>query len=323
MFGCIKRLGTLACSVGALAANADVVHFANGDRLTGTVVDAEDGVVAIDVPGIGKVTTPRTLVARVEFDAGNDATEVGLPADAKAEPEVASDVLWEARADLGVVVASGNTQTQDTNFVAGVKRASARFDNVLGVSLHQAQATPPFGEGSVATKDQVDVDYDLRWKYGDSWYAVASFEYFRDPIKNIEQRTTAGAGIGHTLWDSPRGALTTDAGISQVFEEVDVGEEMATPDAGNSSETNPALRWGLQYRHWLVVERLELFHNNHLLRILDDDRGAVWDSDTGVRFHLNSRWLAALRMDVQHESAPAPGRKKTDSSYALAVGFKL
>ncbi len=187
--------------------------------------------------------------------------------------------------------------------------------------MQKAQATPQLGEASVATKDQVDVDYDLRLKYGDSWYAVAHFEYFHDPIKNVDQRATAGAGFGHTFWDSARGALTTDAGISQVFEQVDLGEGVTA--TGNGSESNPALRWGLQYRHWLVAERLELFHNNQLLRILDDDRGSVWDSDTGVRFHVNSRWLAALRMDVQHESAPAPGQKKTDSSYALAVGFKL
>jgi len=72
-----------------------------------------------------------------------------------------------------------------------------------------------------------------------------------------------------------------------------------------------------------VADRLELFHNNQLLHILDADRGSVWDSDTGLRFHLNSRWLAALRVDVQHETSPAHGQKKTDSSYAVAVGFAL
>lgn len=315
----IARLGTLAFSVWMLAASADTVHFVNGDRLTGSVVDAQDGFVAIDGPRIGVVTAPRTLVVGIESDAGNPA-EAGSSADEEAGTEAPSDVLWEARADVGVVVATGNTETRDANFVAGIKRAGARFDNVLGVTLHKAQASPPSGGGSVATKDQVDVDYDLRWKYGDAWYALANFEYFRDPIKNVERRTTAGAGFGHTFWDSAQGALRTDAGISQVFEEVDVE---GVDGVLETSANNPALRWSLQYRRWLVADRLELFHNNQLLHILDADRGAVWDSDTGLRFHLNSRWLAALRMDVQHESEPAPGRKKTDSSYALAVGYKL
>lgn len=167
-----------------------------------------------------------------------------------------------------------------------------------------------------------DPDYNLRWKYGDSWYAVAGFEYFQDPIKDIDQRTTTGAGVGHTFWESARGALRTDAGVSRVFEEIG-GDAADMPGGSRGSDNNPALRWGLQFNRWLVADRLEVFHNNRLLRILASEPSSVWDSDTGIRFHLNSRWLAALRVDLQHETAPAAGRRKTDSSYALAVGVKL
>ena len=72
-----------------------------------------------------------------------------------------------------------------------------------------------------------------------------------------------------------------------------------------------------------IADRLELFHNNQLLHILDEEPSSVWDSDTGIRFHVNSRWLAALRVDLQHETSPSAGRRKTDSSYAVAVGVKL
>jgi len=225
----------------AFAASADVVHFQNGDRLTGTVVRSDQDVVSVDVPHIGLVTTPRAQVRRVEFDE----TRRAEPADGRdAEPgEVEAD--WETRADLGVLVASGNTEAQDFNFVAGFKRTGVHFDNVLGLAVRRAEAKARPGFRAVTTKDQFDLDYDLRWKYGESWYAVANFEYFRDPIKNIEQRATAGAGVGHTFWDSSRGALRTDAGVSQVFEEVGLASQ---PEAGETSETenNPAFRWGVQ-----------------------------------------------------------------------------
>lgn len=80
-----------------------------------------------------------------------------------------------------------------------------------------------------------------------------------------------------------------------------------------------------KFNRWLVMDRLELFHNNRLLHIFDDDAGSDWDSDTdtGIRLHVNSRWLAALHVDLQHETEPAPGRRKTDSSYALTLGVKL
>lgn len=310
----------------ASPAAADVVHFTNGDRLTGDLVDAPADVVAIKVPEVGIVTVPRTRVERVEEtdaahpQAGDAVAEASTVTSAEADGS-----RWQARADLGVAVATGNTRAADLNFVAGVERHGTRFDNLLDVAVHKARAQVDALRsdlGTTTTKDHLDVDYNLRWKYRDTWYAVANFEYFQDPIKDIDQRATTGAGVGHTLWESDRGALRTDAGVSRVFEEVRLGP-LADGDGPNKSDNNPAFRWGLQFNRWLVADRLELFHNNQLLHILDDEPSSVWDSDTGIRFHVNSRWLAALRVDLQHETAPSAGRRKTDSSYAVAVGVKL
>ena len=305
---------------------ADIVHFTNGDRLTGSLVDAAADFVAIDVPRVGVVTVPRARVERVERAAASPSRT----ADAASEttPDTSTHPAghrWEVRADLGVAVATGNTRAADLNFVAGVERHGPRFDNVLGVTVHKARAQADVRRsdvGTTTTKDQVDVDYNLRWKYGETWYAVANFEYFRDPIKDIDQRTTTGAGVGHTFWETDRGALRTDAGISRVFEEIRLGP-FANGGGPDGSDNNPAVRWGLQFNRWLVADRLELFHNNQLLHILDEETSSVWDSHTGIRFHVNNRWLAALRMDLQHETAPSAGRRKTDSSYAVAVGVKL
>ena len=311
----------------ASPAVADVVHFTNGDRLTGDLVDAAADLVAIDVPEVGIVTVPRARVERVEK---TDAAHVqpGDPAAETTTGTMAAQRLggrWQARADLGVAVATGNTRAADLDFVAAVERHGPRFDNVLGVAVHKARAQADARRsdlGTTTTKDHLDVDYSLRWKYGETWYAVANFEYFQDPIKDVDQRATTGAGVGHTFWETARGALRTDAGVSRVFEEVRPGP-LANGGGTNQSDNNPAVRWGLQFNRWLVAERLELFHNNQLLHIFDKEPSSVWDSDTGIRFHVNSRWLAALRVDVQHETAPSAGRRKTDSSYAVAVGVKL
>ena len=223
-----RRLGThslagiaLVAVLSTSPAVADVVHFTNGDRLTGDLVDAPADLVAIDVPEVGIVTVPRTRVERVEevdpapSQAGDAASETTTVTTTDS-----ADRRWEARADFGLAVATGNTRAADLNFVAGVKRHGPRFDNVLGVTVHKARAQADARRsdvGTTTTKDQVDVDYNLRWKYGDAWYAVANFEFFQDPIKDIDQRATTGAGVGHTFWETERGALRTDAGISQKY----------------------------------------------------------------------------------------------------------
>ena len=293
----------------SLNAGADVVHFKNGDRLTGDRVEAEAGFVAINVPDLGVWKIPDELIAHVVTTA-----DAGAPAETP-DPAATSPIgglinAWDVTADLATTTAVGNTETSDLNFVAGATRTGESVDHVLGAAWHRGEAE------DVLAKDQLDLNYDMRWKYSESWYAVGSFEYFRDPIKDIDQRYTGGAGVGHTFWTSARGALSTDFGVSRVFEKL---ASVTAPTSGS----NPALRWSLSYQRWLAPGRLELFHNNQLLHILASDRGTVWDSDTGLRLHVNSRWQAGLRVDLQHETVPAAGRGRTDAAYAVSFGVKL
>lgn len=295
----------------AAPAAADVVHFINGDRLTGAVSEAQ-GSVTIEVPGVGPVVVPREQVASIER-----AVAEPEPEPAAEEPEESAEAdapldgfwsAWDIRIDAGAIVATGNTREENLSFNIGAKRGSERFDHILGTAAHVSNAR---GE---TTKNQFDFNYDLRWKFTADSYVVTSFDFFRDPIKNVDQRFTVGGGLGHTLWRSERGSLNTDAGISQVFE---------TLDDGGGSSSDPALRWNLNFNRWLEPERWELFHNNRLLRILAADRGMVWNSDTGVRFHLNSHWQAGLRLRLQHETEPAGGRRGTDASYTVTLGGAL
>ncbi|MCY4014821.1 MAG: DUF481 domain-containing protein [Gammaproteobacteria bacterium] len=305
---------TLAILISINAA-ADVVHFKNGDRLTGDRVAAGPGFVAINVQDLGVLEIPEARIARVQTTA-----EAGQPPE--PTPAATSGIsglidAWDVIADLAATTATGNTETSDLNFVASATRTGEHLDHVLGAAWHRGEVADVATSEQLLAKDQLDLNYDLRWKYKESWYAVASFEYFRDPIKDIDRRYTGGAGFGHTFWTSTRGTLSTDGGVSQVF------EKLASVAEASTSESNPALRWSLSYQHWLAPERLELFHNNQVLHILASDRGTVWDSDTGLRLHVNGRWQAGVRLDLQHETTPAAGRGRTDLAYAVSLGVKL
>ena len=298
------RVVAVCAALAALAASADVVHFVNGDRLTGSLTSAPPGAVAIDVPHVGVVVVPTAQVARVEQDA-----------PVPAGPEQSAPT-WEVRSALSLVAASGNTRTQDMHLTVAAERTGVVFDNVLDLAASRANARAG-AEGPVTlTKDQIDIAYDLRWKYDEAWYAALNLDFFRDPIKDVYERYTAGLGLGHTLWDEQRGTLKTDIGISQVFE-----KKAGAARAMRSDD--PALRWSLTFEHWLKPDLLEIYHHNQVLHILAAEHGTVWDSDTGVRFHLNSRWHAGLRLDLQHETEPAAGRGRTDASYAIDLGLKI
>lgn len=284
-------------------ARADVVHFVNGDRLTGHLVEAETGYIALDVANIGVVTVPVEAVEQIDEKdpARDDAT-----ASADSEAGAGRGAAWDATADAGATVSRGNTDAVDVTLVFSAKRSGLRFDHLFDVNAANSSA-----RGDV-TRDHLDIEYDLRRKYGDKWYAVGNFEFFRDAIKDIDRRYTAGIGGGYAILASERGALTTDIGMSQVLEE-----------SMSARESNPALRWGVDFNRWIVPEQLEVFHTHQLLGVLDSDRGLFWDSGTGVRLYLSEHWNMSVRLDVQHETQPTPGRRKTDATSMIAIGAKF
>ena len=308
-----RNLAMLLLWTSAIAGvvRADVVHFVNGDRLTGRLVKAETGYIALDVANIGVITVPAKAVERIN-DEVLAKVDAAASADSEAKvtaPAVASAVrgaAWDVPADAGATVSRGNTDTVDVTLVFAAKRSGLRFDHIFDVNTAKSLA-----RGEV-TRDHLDIAYDLRRKYGDKWYAVGNLEYFRDAIKDIDQRFTAGVGGGYAILASERGALTTDIGISRVAEK-----------SPSFQESNPALRWGVDFNRWVVPERIEVFHSHQLLGVLDSDRGVFWDSGTGVRLYLAKRWNMSVRLDAQHETRPAPGRRKTDAAAILAVGAKF
>ena len=290
-------------------ARADVVHFVNGDRLTGRLVDAETGYIALDVANVGVIKVPAEAVERIDAGgpAENDAAAAAASeAGGRAHPGAGRGDAWDATADAGATVSRGNTDAVDVALVFAAKRSGLRFDHLFDVNTARSSARDD------VTRDQLDIEYDLRRKYGDKWYAVGNFEYFRDAIKGIDQRYTAGAGAGYAILASERGGLTTDIGISQVLEE-----------SISSRQSGPALRWGVDFNRWIVPEQLEVFHTHQLLGGLDADRGLFWDSGTGVRLYLSDRWNMSVRLDVQHETEPMPGRRKTDATSMIAIGAKF
>ena len=164
----------------------------------------------------------------------------------------------------------------------------------------------------VDTKDLVDLDYGYKRFISEKWFASGNAEYFQDKIKDIDQRITLGAGMGYQFWDNSLGSFSTDLGVSMVREEL-----------VDDDETNPAIRWGLDYRRLLMGERLEVFHKQAVLFIPDSDRGEVLSGSTGARYALNEWLNATARVDVIHETEPQPGNSKTDVTYSVGIGVKF
>lgn len=332
-----KRVFTLLAILPfASQVSADVAILKNGDRITGKVDSISVGRVLVRTEYAGNVpialgavaelvtdeefniTTDgerlqgrfvtqngQTMIATVEGVRGVDVTTISRAGQNNlALATLGAD--WSSRADLSAIVSNGNSDTQSFNTLIESVYKKDEVQHSVALLIAEEEA-----EG-VTTKDQLDLDYLYKRFVSEKWYASGNAEYFKDKLKDIDTRITLGAGMGYQFWDDSFGSFSTDLGLSAVYE-----------DVNGADETNPALRWGLDYRRWLLQKKLEFFHRQSVLFIPDSDRGEVIASSTGLRYALNDRIDAAARVDLIHETEPALGSSKSDVTYTIGVGIKF
>ena len=311
-------------------AHADTIETKGGDRLTGKVTGitggkvnlATDyaGTIAIDLAQIVNVTTDSDLVADTASGQRVSGRLQGTSMVASSAPVAISEVAvaasdaatldagkgWKSRADASMNVTTGNTDTRAYGLRAESVLARKESRHLINAALNNAE------NNGDKTRDEINAGYEYNWLFADQWYFAANAGYFRDKLKDVGYRITAGVGLGYVVYDTPTGRLAVDAGVTGVFEELD-GEK----------EQNPAFRWGLNFNQYIVPDTLEAFHKHSILALADSDRGQIFDSSSGLRLHVSENLDATATIDVRYETEPAPGRDKTDTTYALGVGYRF
>ena len=332
----LRRISVFVLSIVCSLSYADVIQMTNGDRISGTVEGISAGkvliatsyadTIAVSVGEIESVTSEKEFSVRTGGETVRGkfaASENGqvLQSGSGTSPIVLSDVRsasesnlaitqlaseFSNRADIGLVISNGNSDTESLNTLieSVYKRDKVQHAATLLVSSEEAD--------EVQTKDQLDFDYNYKRFMSDRWYLAGNAEYFTDELKDIDSRITVGAGAGYQFWDNTFGAFSAEAGVSAVREDID-GEE----------EDNPAFRFAIDYKKFLMAKRLELFHRNSVLVIPDSDRGEVIYGSTGLRYAVSDRIDTTARVDLIHETEPAPGNSKTDTTYTLGIGVKF
>jgi putative salt-induced outer membrane protein YdiY len=333
---CCMQLAGLLALVSLSNAQADTLLLHNGDRLTGTLISIADETVAFETVYAGVLKVEQRVVAQIETSRNyifrgaafeqrgqllviDGQQSVGQPDDFspldinsiesadRVQRVVAMLPLdWVSRVDLSAVFSSGNSSTESFNTLAEsrLKRTNAEHLATLLRNTEKADG--------VTSKDQVDLSYGFKRFISSRWYGSANGNYFRDELKDIDQRLSLGAGLGFQLANSRLGVLSTEVGVSAVQERLDGVDRI-----------NPAGRWAIDFQRYFFDRRVELFHRQTVLAIASENRGQVLTSSTGLRFALSERIDTALRTDLNYETDPPPGSKKTDTTYTLGIGLKF
>ena len=323
----------IALSASPFAA-ADVLYLKNGDRITGTIKRIWDDEVTIEPEYSDEFQVDLPLVARIESDRdfeiempdgsdvvakmqgtdddGNqllviDGESVAVPLGELREVDEPDDYYdWEVLVDYSLSVSDGNTDSLNSR-LAG----EAMFK--LGDHRHIGRVTQIREElDSATTKDQSVVAYTYNWLFNDPWFFAANAQYERDPIRELEHRITASAGIGRDIWNDPDRFLNVQLGAGFTDEEI-----------GLESETSTVAAWLLRFRHEFFHDDFEVFHNHSIVETIEGRDNTVIKTSTGMRYEITDLLYLNVSFDWDHESQPAGTAEKTDKTFVIGAGLEF
>lgn len=312
-------------------AAADEVRLANGDRLTGRVVALVDGTLSLTTPH-GDLRIAWADVAGLTVDGPMLATTVDTPlaqvtiraSDAPGlvtlEPGgtvALGDILGLARprpalamsggASAGFVTTAGNTDVN--NFRIDGDVAARIGSNRYTVSVAATRARD--GGTETARNWTAAVKYDRFVTR--RLFVNANTILTNDRFRDLDLRAAAGAGVGYQVLDDARIRLTADGGIGHVNENL-----AAQPGDGYS-----AARESAALEIFVVPERVQFFHQHDGYFSVTGDDNLFVKMQNGVRLGLGAGFVTTVRHDLDYDRSPAPGRRTTDRTFALTLGYRF
>jgi putative salt-induced outer membrane protein YdiY len=318
------------------SAVADVVIFKNGDRLTGKVLHklgpelafetTHAGTVKIQWSEISTLSTDSPVAVMLEDSkkisnetlapAAEGGTELAdssrhVPLDDIAylnpNPEQSGiGVTYKGRATLAASDTRGNTTGRRLYGDAQLTARARDYRYNVGGKVNQQR---DFG---VRTASNWTTDGNYDWFLeGDKQFRYVRGSLEHDRYKDIDLRSTTGAGYGVQLLENDRSNVSIRGGLDYVI--------IDHYTAGN--ESYPALGWGVKASHRLQKYNLELFHEQDGFQQIAEGSNMILRTRTGLRAPIAAGINASIQLNLDWEKDPAPGRKSTDSALLVGLGY--
>jgi putative salt-induced outer membrane protein YdiY len=310
---------------------ADEVVLENGDRLTGTVMRVEGGKLILKSEYAGEISIPvekvKTLAmdgpAEVHLSSGEvikgkiKITEGGRVAvEPTPEREATSfdwkkvasvnppPQKWKGNINVGASTQSGNTDRKSAAVGAEATRRTDQDRFSLRFLFNYAE-----DETDVTSRNTFGAaKYD--YFFTPKFYGYLAIDLLNDKFKDYRLKTAVGPGVGYQIWDDPVKSLGVEAGLSYIWEDHYVGEDVDYPAARLGAD----FRWNI-FKFLTFTDRLVVYPNlrnggDYLLR-----------NEAALISPLGSGWALRLANIWDRDSDPPPGFDKDDFTTILGLQY--
>jgi putative salt-induced outer membrane protein YdiY len=271
--------------------------LANGDEITGEVVEWAVDYVEIEHPQLGRV---RLSLDQLEIDTG-EPPPPGM---------FGTNFLrgWIRNVNLGFNGKVGNSES--TNLTAGLN--FSYDDEFTRWRLRGRYFFNTSDDGDNDNNATVDLRRD--WLTPESrWFGFAAFRFQFDQFESWEFRNTLTGGAGYNLLRTADKAHVLDVRAGPSF----------TKDYAGSKNSKGEVLLAMDYT-WNFASRYGVtFSNQFFVEAVPD--GGEWRNLTLGEFTMGLTERPALNLRIgfenEYETSIDPGDKNNDLKYYLALGL--
>lgn len=313
----------------------DIVHLKNGDKITGEILSTEEDEITIATEYAGEVVVKWESVENIESsrvvtielkdksrvkgiplpvqpgqmslrsDQVSDPVTINMSQIAAINPPSLDKIPLTGHLNIGGMKSSGNTENQTFHADAELQAKGPNNRTTIGVEYNQGASDSR--ENSNNGRAYLSYDHFIT----DKWYAYANTDFSRDKFQDLNFRAFAGGGIGYQFWDDAKKFLSFEVGPGYIYEDFNEGED----------RDFAAGRWAIDFTYWVINDRMQFFHDHEGLVNFEDFADVLIRSHTGIHLPVIENFQFTFQFDVDHDTVPADGQKKTDFRYIVGVGY--
>lgn len=287
--------------------SADEIILVNGDILQGTQTEITDTHIIWNTDNFGALTIALNQVVSI-----SPTTEE--PEDLTSEISNASpDESLEGRIGLSGLLRGGNEDREEWNVSADLawRHESIRHRGDIHYQTRREEGKQP--------EENYDLGYAFDWFFKDDWYWSNAASFGANDNRGIKQFYSVGSLIGHQLWETDKGALSIESGLTWISETfvISTRDQRFMRDKKDERLT---WNWSTDYRK-IIFENIEIFHTNELLISVQDADNSQFNAGIGFDVPLVKDLFTKFALKWNYDNQPTEGIEKIDRSLSIGVNY--
>ena len=229
----------------------------------------------------------------------------------------AAQAQWSGKAELGILSATGNTESKAANAKLDLIHEGSRWRNTVGFAAL-------YSEGAeFSTAERYEAKYQADFKITDrfSWFGALRGE--QDRFSAFAYQATVSTGGSYKFIDSPTTQLDASLGAGYRRSQP---QELIKNDAGEvidrikgEPDNEPVVTLSSNYQH-NFTESTKL--TNKFLAESGSDNTAV-QNDIALSVNMSKSFALAVGLGVRYNSNPPPLAQTTDTLTTVNLVYSI